>query len=240
MIKKILSTLLVSSALLVLSAFNSMAERPTIAIGASANFGGYVASGTEIEGNSGVTRLNYGPTETAHRTEAMEVGYSSVFLELNMVDRLTVGVEYMAAEVETDMESRTDSVAGAAAAGDSGDNLGTSTVKVEFKDMVTAYAELRLFNGMYAKLGAMTLDVVTKENLHTSSQYGNISIDGITYGVGYKNSWDNGIFLKTETMMHDWDSIKMDATSSDATPNGNKIEANLDGAIISFRVGKAF
>jgi hypothetical protein len=238
MIKKILSTLLVSSALLVLSAFNSMAERPTIAIGGSVNYGGYVASGTEIEGNSGVTRTNYGPTETAKRTSAMEVGYSSLFFELNMVDRLTIGVEYMGSGVETDMESRTDNTSGTSDT--DGNDVGTSSVKVEFKDLVTAYAELRLFNGMYAKLGTMQIDVESKESLHTSSSYGNVTLDGIAYGIGYKNSWDNGVFLKTETMMHDWDNFKMTATSADATPNGNKIEGNLDGAILSVRLGKAF
>ena len=237
MIKKILSTLLVSSALLVLSAFNSMAERPTIAIGGTVNYGGYVASGTEIEGNSGVTRTNYGPTETAKRTSAMEVGYSSLFFELNMVDRLTIGVEYMGSGVETDMESRTDNTSSGTT---DGNDVGTSSVKVEFSDLVTAYAELRLFNGMYAKLGTMQIDVESKESLHTSSSYGNVTLDGIAYGIGYKNSWDNGVFLKTETMMHDWDNFKMTATSADATPNGNKIEANLDGAILSVRLGKAF
>jgi hypothetical protein len=237
MIKKILSTLLVSSALLVLSAFNSMAERPTIAIGASVNYGGYVASGTEIEGNSGKTGLGYGNTETSKRTEAMEVGFSSVFLELNMMDRLTIGVEYMADGVETDMESRTDTLVNSVS---TTDDTGTSTVKVEFSDLTTAYAELRVFNGMYVKMGTMQIDVVSKENLHTSSSYADVTLDGLAYGVGYKNSWDNGVFLKTETMMHDWDNIKMTATSADAIPNGNKIEANMDGAILSFRLGKAF
>ena len=110
MIKKILSTLLVSSSLLVLTTFNAMAERPTIAIGGTVNYGGYVASGTENEGG-GITREGYA-TEQTKRVEAMEVGYSSVFLEVNFVDRLTLGLEYMADEVSTDMESRTDTVPG--------------------------------------------------------------------------------------------------------------------------------
>jgi len=32
----------------------------------------------------------------------------------------------------------------------------------------------------------------------------------------------------------------MSATSSVATPNGNTISGNLDGAILSIRLGKAF
>ena len=236
MIKKILSTLLVSSSLLVLTTFNAMAERPTIAIGGTVNYGGYVASGTENEGG-GITREGYA-TEQTKRVEAMEVGYSSVFLEVNFVDRLTLGLEYMADEVSTDMESRTDTAAPGAVPSEA--DTGTSSVKAEFSDMVTAYAEIRLINGMYAKLGAMEIDVATKESLHTSSTYADITLDGMAYGIGYKNSWDNGVFLKTETMMHDWDSFTITAVSSDATPNGNTVEGNLDGAIFSVRLGKEF
>ena len=179
MIKKILSTLLVSSTLLVFSGLNSMAERPTVAIGGTVNYGGYVASGTENEGG-GITREGYA-TEQTKRVEAMEVGYSSVFLEVNFVDRITLGLEYMADEVSTDMESRTDTLVGEQVGEALGDT-GTSSVKAEFSDMVTAYAEIRLINGMYAKLGAMEIDVATKESLHTSSTYADITLDGMAYG----------------------------------------------------------
>ena len=45
MIKKILSTLLVSSAFLVFAATSSIADRPTFAIGYTAAYGGYEATG---------------------------------------------------------------------------------------------------------------------------------------------------------------------------------------------------
>ena len=236
MIKKILSTLLVSSTLLVFSGLNSMAERPTVAIGAALQYGGYSASGQENEGG-GITREGYN-TEKHKRNEAMEVGYSSIFLEVSMRDRLTLGVEYMGESVETDTESRTDSAAPGSVISEA--DTGTSSVRVEFSDMVTAYAELRLIGGMYAKIATMSIDVETKENLHTSSSYGNMTLDGMGYGFGWINSWDNGVFLKTDMMIHDWDDFQMSATSADATPNGNTISGNLDGAIASFRLGKAF
>ena len=236
MIKKILSTLLVSSTLLVFSGLNSMAERPTVAIGAALQYGGYSASGQENEGG-GITREGYN-TEKHKRNEAMEVGYSSVFLEVSMRDRLTLGVEYMGESVETDTESRTDSAAPGSVITEA--DTGTSSVRVEFSDMVTAYAELRLIGGMYAKIATMSIDVETKENLHTSSSYGNMTLDGMGYGFGWINSWDNGVFLKTDMMIHDWDDFQMSAVSADATPNGNTISGNLDGAIASFRLGKAF
>ena len=53
MIKKILSTLLVSSALFLYSpSTSSFADRPTLAIGYTAAYGGYAASGTETEGGT--------------------------------------------------------------------------------------------------------------------------------------------------------------------------------------------
>lgn len=232
MIKKILSSLLVSSVLLFAGATSAIAiERPTIAIGGSVNYGGYVASGQETEGNDG--NVEKSTTET----NAMEIGYSSIFFEVGFGDRVTLGVEYMADGVETDVTSRTDSVQSVAG---SGDNSGTSTVKAEFSDLVTGYLEIRLINGFYAKYGAMEIDVETKESLHTDSVYPNKTISGNAYGVGYKNSWDNGVFFKTETMVHDWDKLKLTATGCTDTCNNTSVEGTLDGVVASFRVGKEF
>ena len=238
MIKKILSTLLVSSVMFLGLATSSFSfDRPTIAIGGSLNYGGYVASGKEIEGSSGVTRPGYTEEEN-DGTAAMEVGYSSVFLEMSIADRLTLGAEYMAEEVETEMAERTDTLT--TQVGESLGDAGTSTVKAVFSNLTTLYAELRLFNGVYAKMGAMEIDIETKENLHTSSSYANITLDGSTYGIGYKNSWDNGMFLKTETMIHNWDDFTITATSADRTPNGNSVKGDMDGIVASLRIGKAF
>ncbi len=240
MIKKILSTLLVSSVMFLGLATSSFSfERPTIAIGGSLNYGGYVASGKEIEGSSGVTRPGYTEEEN-DGTAAMEVGYSSVFLEMTIADRLTLGAEYMAEEVETEIAERTDTCTVQCDETGIGTDLGTSTVKAVFSNLTTMYAELRLFNGVYAKMGAMEIDVETKESLHTSSSYANITLDGSTYGIGYKNSWDNGMFVKTETMIHNWDNFTITATSADATPNGNSIKGDMDGIVASLRIGKAF
>jgi len=235
MIKKILSSLLVSSVLLFAGVTSAIAiERPTIAIGGSVNYGGYVASGQETEGGDGNIELS----ET--QTHAMEIGYSSIFFELGFADRVTIGMEYMADSVETDMTSRTDAIVTTGAHGTQGNNAGTSSVKAEFSDLVTAYLELRIINGFYAKFGAMEIDVETKEVLHTDSVYPNKTLSGNAYGFGFKNSWDNGVFVKTETMLHDWDRLKLTATGCTDTCNSTSVEGSLDGVVASFRIGKAF
>ena len=235
MIKKILSTFLVSSVLFLAAATSSIAiDRPSIAIGGSVSYGAYTATGKETEGNSSVSLIEVSDEET----RLMEVGYSSVFLEVGLGDRITIGVDYMADGVETDMTSRTDTAAVGAVASEA--DTGTSSIKAEFSQMVQGYLEVRLINGLYIKYAAMEIDMETKESLHTDSQYPNDTLSGNGYGFGFKNTWDNGVFIKTETMMHDWDPIKLTATGCTGTCNNTKVEGSLDGIVASFKLGKQF
>ena len=236
MIKKILSSLLVSSALFVFAATGSMADRPAFALGYSAAYGGYAASGTETEGA--------GVQETHKRSESGAFGYSSLFLEVSFADRVTLGASWMADAVETEMSSRTDSLCSSptsshTACPTSG-NTGTSTVKAEFSNLVTAYVELNIWNGLYAKYGIMEMDVDTGESLHTDSSYPNTTMDGETYGFGWKGSFDNGVFIKTETLMQDWSDIKLEATGLTTTDNNNSVEGSLTGAVATISIGRAF
>ena len=230
MIKKILSTLLVSSALFVFAATGSMADRPTFAIGYMAAYGGYVATGQENEG-AGT------PQEINKDEESGEFGYSSLFIEVGFADRVTVGASWMADEVQTTISSRTDALP--AIHGADG-NTGTSTVQAEFSNLAVGYVEVNIWNGLYAKYGIMEMDVETKESLHTDSAYPNATMDGETYGLGWKGSFDNGVFIKTETMMQDWSDVKLTATGSTGTANANTVEAGLSGAIAQISIGKAF
>jgi hypothetical protein len=239
MIKKILSTLLVSSALFVFAATGSMAERPTVAIGYTAAYGGYVASGQENEG-AGT------PQEITKTEESGEFGYSSLFIELSFADRVTIGASWMIDAVNTAMSERTDSICTAQTRDVVSlqcplvGNAGTSTVKAEFSDLVTGYVEVNIWNGLYAKYGIMEMDVETKESLHTDSSYPNTTMDGSTYGFGWKGMFDNGVFIKTETLMQDWSDIKLTATGATGTANGNTVEAGLSGAVATISIGKAF
>ena len=231
MIKKILSTLLVSSALLVVASTSSIADRPTFSVGYTAAYGGYEATGTEHEGS-------VDPQEQNNANEAGEYGYSSLFLEVNIADRLTLGASWMIDDVTTDMSSRVDATNHTDR--DAGTDEGTSTVKVNFSNFVTGYAELNLYKGMYVKYGLMEMDLETKENLHTDSAYPNAEMDGTTYGFGWKGAFDNGVFVKTETMMQEWSDISLLGTGATGDDNNTKIDASLSGAIATFSIGKAF
>jgi len=246
MIKKILSTLLVSSALFVFAATGSMAaERPSIAVGYTAAYGGYEATGQENEGANS-------PQDISKKTESGEFGYSSLFIELSFADRVTIGASWMVDAVNTAMSERTDTlstgctspqgeaISNCSAAGDSGNNTGTSTVKAEFSDLVTAYVELNIWNGLYAKYGIMEMDVETKESLHTDSSYPNATMDGETYGLGWKGSFDNGVFIKTETLMQNWSDLTLNGVGATGTDNNTSVSASLQGAVATISIGRAF
>tara|TARA_Y100000590_G_C15337172_1_gene870030 strand:- start:29 stop:757 length:729 start_codon:yes stop_codon:yes gene_type:complete len=242
MIKKILSTLLVSSVLFVFATANSFAERPTFAIGLSAAYGGYVASGTELEGKNT-------PQDKTSAEESGEIGYTSLFIEASFLDRITLGASWMAEDVTTGMTERTDSLCTAQATNNQGNpiptcalvgNEGTSSVKATFSNLVTGYVELNLWNGLYAKYGVMEMDLETKESLHTDSSYPNTTMDGETYGLGWKGSWDNGVFIKTETLMQNWSQITLNGTGATDTDNNTSVTADLTGAIAQISLGKAF
>ena len=238
MIKKILSTLLVSSALFVF-ATGSMADRPTFAVGYSAAYGGYVASGQENEGAGS-------PQEINKKEESGEFGWSALFIELSFADRITVGASWMADEVSTDMSERTDTLCTVSTptcskvGGAKANNTGTSTVKAEFSDLFTGYVELNIWNGLYAKYGIMEMNVETKESLHTDSSYPNATMDGETYGLGWKGSFDNGVFIKTETLMQDWTDLRLTASGKTDTANANTVDVKLSGAVAQISIGKAF
>ncbi len=243
MIKKILSTLLVSSALFVFAATGSFADRPTFAIGASVAYGGYTASGQENEGAGTPQEINKKDATGAY-------GYTSLFLEASFADRVTIGASWMADAIQSEVTSRTDSlcttttklpIIGCPVSGDAG----TSSVSARFSNLVTGYVEVNIWNGLYAKYGIMEMDVDTKESLHTDSSYPNATMDGTTYGLGWKGSFDNGVFIKTETMMQDWTDLKLNATGLRVTDpvsviNNNSVELTLKGAVASISIGKAF
>jgi len=233
MIKKMLSAILVSSVLFVFGSTSSIAfDRPTLAIGLGGALGGYTASGYELEGASS-------PQEQHHREATGEFGWTNIFLEIQDIGgRVTLGASWSADDVETAQEERTDSlIDGPGIAG----NTGTSTVSVNFSNMIQGYAELRLWDGFYVKAGVMEVDVDTKENLHTDTSYPNTTLDGDFIGAGWRGSWDNGMFLKTETIRQDWNGVKLLGTGATDTDNNTSVTLdNLTGVVASISIGKAF
>ena len=109
----------------------------------------------------------------------------------------------------------------------------TNTVQVDLTDLTTVYIGLNVTDSAYVKVGYATMDVETNENLGTGSSYGNTSLDGTVYGVGYQKDLD-AMFVRVEGTYMDFDGVSLSANDNTITLK------NLDGLTGKISIGKSF
>ena len=213
--KKILLSLIFSS-FLILPAFSL-----GINIGVSGTAAVFHATGEENENN-----------EKTKEDATAVASYGSIFVEKTLGDRLAIGVDYVPATLssETANNDRLDKTATATAASV------VNSIKVDFEDLTTVYLTLSLTDSLYVKAGVIEVDVVTKESLGTGSTYGDTSMDGSTFGIGYNSAFGNGAFVRLEGSYMDFGSASVTASNGD-----NKVSMNqLEGASAKISIGKSF
>ena len=77
------------------------------------------------------------------------------------------------------------------------------------------------------------VELKTDETLGTGSSYGNTSLDGTVYGVGYQKDLD-AMFVRVEGTYMDFDGVTL-------TANDNTIHLkSLDGLTGKLSIGKSF
>ena len=196
-------------------------------IGVSGSAGIFGATAKETHTTSAT-----GSTTADSASEIAAVGYGSIFLEKEF-GMITVGVDY----VPTPFESETaetqkydDQTANPAAAAVT---AVVNTVQVDLTDLTTMYVGLNVTENAYVRFGYATMDVETNETLGTGSSYGNTSLDGTVYGVGYQKDLD-AMFVRVEGTYMDFDGVTL-------TANDNTIHLkSLDGLTGKLSIGKSF
>jgi hypothetical protein len=205
-------------------------------VGVTGSFAAVSGEGTESNKN--------GDTDTSNRkgTASNNVIVPSVFAEYTMDNGFTIGYDYTigSADVNSSKLTRTDVTADAnEAVQDDGD----TTAQAEIENVMQIYAEIPLHAGLYAKGGYVQMDVNTLETstVSTRATYGNDTVNGIVYGLGYKNSFGTNGFYKVEGTFTDMDSMTfLDSNTTSGVPGGNKITADLDVTKATFAVGYNF
>ena len=212
--------------------FGSASADAGVNIGISANGALFGATATETDvGTHGTTS---GSDEKRTDSEIFGAAYASIFVEKELGIAF-IGVDYVPTELETEEVSslRNDQTT---TGGLEGFTQVTNKVKVEFSDITTAYAGIKLFDNFYAKVGVVTVDLETKENLGTGSTYGNTSLDGTMVGVGGQADLPNGMFIRGEATYMEFDPVSL---TSDTTVN--KISVNsIDGVSGKISIGASF
>ena len=202
---------------------NSANAELGINVGISGQIGVFEASATETE-----------DTEKSREDDAMAAfGYVSVFLEKDLGQYITVGVDYVpsALESETVDETRSDLLATADGAASSV----TQKVQVDFEDLTTFYVALNLNENFYFKAGIAQVDLITNETLGTGSTYGNASLDGTVFGAGYNKNFDNGMFVRAEGTYQEFDGVTING-SGDTSVTADEI----NGVSGKISIGKSF
>ena len=192
-----------------------------------------------ISGSSGIfgatakeTHSGAGTTTQDSASEIAAVAYGSIFLEKEL-GMFTIGVDY----VPTPFESETaetakqdDQTANPTAAVKT---VVTNKVQVDLTDLTTVYVGMNVTENAYVRVGYASMDVETNEDLGTGSTYGNTSLDGTVYGVGYQKDLD-AVFVRVEGTYLDFDGVTL-------TSNDNTITLkNLDGITGKISIGKSF
>ena len=206
---------------------------------------GFGVSGSLFHAGASGQELDAGVAETNNKANASNNGYlGSIFAEYTFdgFNGLTIGVDHIpgSADVNSQKLTRTDiqtSIEGNAV------STATSidrTAQAEIENHMTYYVELPLGgSGIYVKGGLTQMDVNTTENLGTP-KYGNASVDGTLFGLGFKHKTDSNWFYKVEGTHTEFDTINLTSTGNSSDSTANKITADLDVTKATFALGFSF
>ena len=163
-----------------------------ISIGASGNYAVYTGEGKES---------NYdvnGSLEQAVTKDGIFTNtHYSVFLEGNLTDNFSIGVDYVPMAIDTPGKTNQ---------GEGGDGTDRITAQVDFEDHTSVYLLAKASNGLYAKLGFISVDIITNEH-NTSADYANQETDGYLFGLGYERDLDN-LALRFELVGSAYDDVQ--------------------------------
>ena len=245
----------------------NFANAEILSIGVSGNVGLLEADGKETITGTSERAVTYGNNNTRLRADGVSstattkgaedvyIGYVSLFGEAHLMDTgLRVGVSYVpyALESETTDNTRNDNCSRDYSDGnDGGTNTCTATsqtVQIDVEDMITMYVayhheiDLGLVDSVFVKGGVIEADVMTKEKLASGSQYGNTTLKGQFLGLGVEKNMDNGLFVRVEGNVTQYQNIKLTGTTTRAEDQNTKtIEiTDMDGATATLSIGKSF
>ena len=220
------------SALLGAFLFTSV-QAGSFGLGVSGNVAAVSADGTET-----LTKSNTGTENSVQTaTAGNNFMFGSIYAEyaFGEGENFVFGIEHIpfSADINSKTLSRTD------ADNDhspqyAAQQSGTMKANAAIDDHTTYYVEVGAGGtGLYGKIGWSTVDVNITQSVSTNAgTYPDVSLDAMTYAIGYKAGFGEKGVIKVEGFMTDYDSLNVTSTSS------NKVAANLDlvGAKLSLGV----
>ena len=199
---------------------------------------GITAAIVNLEADGSETETGSQTAETTKASVKHTFPIGSIFAEMQG-DQWTLGVDYIPidADVSDKAKSRTDTETSVTGTNTTTSTSRTNTAQAELAHHLTTYVEFKPRDSMYFKLGYIIADLNTTESLDTGSKYGNVTLNGIMYGIGVKNELNRG-YTKFEVTYTDYDNISItDSTGRTGVSTNNSITANLDATQIRLSYG---
>ena len=157
---------------------------------------------------------------------------ASVFAEFAANDQISFGVSYVPHSSDSEEAVNVQNQEAHAFSAEA-----TNKVKVSFEDLVTVYALANLNENVYLKAGIMQVELITEESLGTGGAYGNDTLEGYTFGLGYNHNYGDGMFVRAEAAYIDIAGTTLTNTN-DSTKSVSADGISGYGAAVS--VGKSF
>ena len=205
-----------------------------INVGVTGNVGVFHGEGKDVRAGTNNTYI-------AKDDVTGVAGYTSCFIEKTLwnsgpLSRIAIGYDKMNGVLssETAQNTRSDlTLAGTTTS--SLANPVENKIQVDFENMETIYVSVDLWNGVYAKMGEGSIDMMTNESLATGASYDNVGLDAKMFGLGFEEDipyW--GMFMRFEGKY-------MDFENETATSGDNTISiVGLEGASAAPSIGKSF
>ena len=160
--------------------------------------------------------------------------FGSIFLERELDNGLTVGLDFIPFEAEFESRSTTQSSIKGAGTSTSGTNKGTADVSKHLTFYVQPQKEIRDGLKVFGTLGLVRADVESKvQSISSTDKTVDQSLDGMKLGLGLKKETGIG-FIKLEYSQTDYDDVSV------TTSNSTKVTADIDTDILALSVARSF
>ena len=197
-----------------------------ITLGISANYSAFMGKGKETSTSGGGTTK-----KITEEDGAFDTTVGSIFVEYAVGDAVSLGIERVIEDMQTPTNTNVQHTSAI-----NQTNL-TNTVKADFKDHTTLYANISMPFNTYLKLGYAMVDVATGEALDTGGAYPDVDTTGYTVGLGYQHTADNGMFVRAELSASEYDNVSASNTNE---ADKEITVSDMYGASASIKIGKTF
>ena len=232
---------LLGSVVILISVLSSNAFASGLGFGITGQMMTVDSSGKEVT-NAG----DSGTADTHKKSLSNDILSGEYFIEYSFEALRGITVGYASnpgeANVSDTTFTRTDTTTAKGAAVVKDAERETYSANALIDGLTSMYIEVPLFAGFYGKYGQSSMDVTTQElnRAAINGAYGNASIDGEIWGLGYKRDITDHVYIKASWEEQDFDTLKLTSSSNVVAADTNKIEADLDTTAYNFSVAYRF